>query len=69
MPINTNMPPYMRRYTARILIFMGSYAAILTGSLLFARGGEHAQATLIGLALITAFPVIGVFWAIFRLLV
>jgi hypothetical protein len=66
---DTKMPPYMRRYTARILTFMGSYAAILTGSLMFARGGEHAQATLVGLALITAFPVIGVFWAIFRLLV
>lgn len=69
MPANTKMPPYMRRYTARILVFMGSYAAILTGSLIFARNGEHGQATLTGLALITAFPVIGVFWAIFRLLV
>ena len=58
MPANTKMPPYMRRYTARILVFMGSYAAILTGSLIFARNGEHGQATLTGLALITAFPVI-----------
>lgn len=66
---DTKMPPYMRRYTARVLTFMGSYAAILTGSLIFARGSEHAEATLIGLALITAFPVIGVFWSIFRLLV
>lgn len=63
------MPPYMRRYTARVLLFMGSYISILTSSLMFARGGGHAQATLVGLALITAFPIIGVFWAIFRLLV
>ncbi|GGB54250.1 hypothetical protein [Blastomonas aquatica] len=60
----------MRRYTLRLMLFMGSYMAILTGSLLFARNGaDHAQATLIGLALISAFPIVGVFWAIFRLLV
>ncbi|WP_188512867.1 hypothetical protein [Blastomonas aquatica] len=64
------MPGYMRRYTLRLMLFMGSYMAILTGSLLFARNGaDHAQATLIGLALISAFPIVGVFWAIFRLLV
>lgn len=63
------LAPYMRRYTVRILLFMASYAVILTSSLTFARGGEHSQGTLIGLALITAFPIIGVFWAIFRLLV
>lgn len=65
-----NLAPYMRRYTIRILLFVSSYVIILTSSLAFARGGlEHSQATLIGLALITAFPVIGMFWAIFRLLV
>lgn len=64
------LAPSMRRYTIRVLLFMASYALVLTSSLTFVRGGtEHAQATLIGLALITAFPVIGVFWAIFRLLV
>lgn len=64
------MPPYMRRYTVRILLFMGAYVAILTGSLTFARGGsDPSQATLVGLALLSAFPIIGVFWAIFRLLV
>ncbi len=65
-----NLAPYMRRYTIRILLFVSSYVIILTSSLAFARGGsEHSQATLIGLALITAFPIIGMFWAIFRLLV
>lgn len=65
-----NLPPYMRRYTIRVLLFMASYVVILTSSLTFARGiTEHSQATLIGLALISAFPIIGVFWAIFRLLV
>ena len=65
-----DLAPYMRRYTIRIMLFMTSYVVILTSSLAFARGGApHSQGTLIGLALITAFPVIGVFWAIFRLLV
>lgn len=65
-----NLPPYMRRYTIRVLLFMASYVVILTSSLTFVRGNtEHSQATLIGLALISAFPIIGVFWAIFRLLV
>ncbi len=65
-----NLAPYIRRYTIRVLLFMASYVIILTSSLAFARGGaEHSQAMLIGLALITAFPIIGVFWAIFRLLV
>ncbi len=65
-----NLPLYMRRYTVRVLLFMASYVLILTSSLTFARGStEHSQATLIGLALISAFPIIGMFWAIFRLLV
>lgn len=64
------MPSYMRRYTVRVLLFMGAYMAVLTGSLMFARSGtDHSQATLIGLALISALPIIGVFWAIFRLMI
>jgi hypothetical protein len=65
-----NLPPYMRRYTIRVLLFMASYVVVLTSSLSFVRDStEHSQAILIGLALISAFPIIGVFWAIFRLLV
>jgi hypothetical protein len=64
------MPVYMRRYMVRIMLFMGGYVAILTGSLTFAHGGsEPSRATLVTLALISALPIIGVFWAIFRLLV
>lgn len=70
MTTHKAMPDYMRRYVARLLLFMGAYVATLTGSLMFANnGGDHAQGTLIGLSLISAFPIIGVFWAIFRLLV
>ena len=70
MKATAKMPPYMRRYLVRVLIFMGSYVAILTGSLTFVgNGGGQATATLVGLAIISALPIIGVFWAIFRLLV
>jgi hypothetical protein len=49
---------------------MTAYVLILIGGVTFARGGtEHAQVTLIGLAIISALPIIGVFWAVFRLLV
>lgn len=64
------IPDYMRRYIIRVLLFMGCYVAVLTGSLTFARGGgDHAPAMLVGLALLSALSIIGVFWAIFRLLV
>jgi hypothetical protein len=70
MKFGKNLPPYMRRYTIRIVLFMAAYVLILIGGLRFARGGaEHAQVTLIGLAVISALPIIGVFWAVFRLLV
>lgn len=69
MKFINKLPPYMRRYTIRIIFFMTAYLLILIGGLRFARGGaEHAQATLIGLAIINALPIIGVFWTIFRLL-
>jgi uncharacterized YccA/Bax inhibitor family protein len=70
MSSSAKMPDYMKRYVARVLLFMGAYVAVLTGSLIFANnGGDHAKATLVGLALVSALPIIGVFWAIFRLLV
>ena len=70
MRLGSKLPPYIRRYTIRIIIFMSAYVLILIGGLTFAPGGvEHAQATLIGLSIISALPIIGVFWAVFRLLV
>ena len=70
MNFGNKLPPYMRRYTIRVFLFMTAYILILTGGLTFARGGaEHSQATLIGLSLLSAFPIIGIFCAIFRLLI
>ena len=70
MKFINKLPPYMRRYTIRIIFFMTAYLLILIGGLRFARGGaEHGQVTLIALAIISALPIVGVFWTIFRLLV
>lgn len=70
MRFESKLPPYMRRYTIRIILFMTAYILILTGGLTFARSeAEHARVTLIALSIISALPIIGIFWAIFRLLV
>lgn len=70
MTVRAKMPDYMRRYVVRVTGFMVAYVAVLTGSLRFARdGSEHNEAVLVGLALVSALPIIGVFWAIFRLLI
>ena len=70
MQTTGKMPAYVRRYTIRVMLFMASYVFILTSSLAFARSGTvHAQIILVGLALITALPIIGVFWAVYRLLI
>lgn len=70
MRFESKLPPYMRRYTIRIILFMTAYILILTSGLTFARSeAEHARVTLIALSIISAFPIIGIFWAIFRLFV
>lgn len=64
------MPPYMQRYMFRIAGAMSAYIGALIGSLSLARNGaEHGPVLLTGLALVSALPIIAVFWAIFRLLV
>lgn len=63
-------PKYMKNYTKRLILFMVAYMLILFGGLSFARGdSEPGTAILVVLAVLTAFPICGVFWAIFRLLV
>ena len=60
-------PAYMRRYFFRLTGFMAGYAGSLVGGLLFVRGGAPDFAR-IGVALLTAGMICGVFWAIFRLI-
>ena len=61
------MPVYMRRYMFRLSGFMLAYVAILLTGKTLANSGVPQWAG-IALALITAAPICGVFWTIFRLL-
>lgn len=61
------MPVYMRRYMFRLSGFMLAYVAILLIGKTLANLGVPQWAGIV-LALITAAPICGVFWTIFRLL-
>ncbi len=64
------VPPYMRRYFIRLMAFISIYVVVLVVSLSIARNGaEHGQPTLAALAILSALPILGVFWTIYRLLV
>jgi hypothetical protein len=63
------MPSYMRRYTFRILGFGLAYVGVLIGAIMamkqpWAPTGPAAWA----LAVLPAIPVVGMIWAIFRLI-
>lgn len=62
-------PQYMKNYTKRLILFMAAYILVLFGGMTYARQSDPSQIELIILALMTALPICGVFWAIFRLLV
>ncbi|AMO72495.1 hypothetical protein [Sphingorhabdus sp. M41] len=66
----SKMPVYMKRYSIRLAIFMSLYIAILVGGLSWMNSanppGEPVAAVL---AILTALPILGIFWTIFRLLV
>lgn len=61
------MPDYMRRYMFRLSGFMIAYVVILITGKILATSGVPLWAG-IALALVTAAPICGVFWTIFRLL-
>jgi hypothetical protein len=59
----------MRRYLVRLFVLMSTYIAVLIGAkLAFPHVPPHG-ALAYALALAPAVPLIGVFWAVFRLLV
>lgn len=62
-------PQYMKNYTKRLILFMLAYMFVLFGGLTYARQGDPSQIALILLAIMTALPICGVFWTIYRLLV
>jgi len=67
--MSANANPAMRRYFQRLAVLMLAYALILVGGkLLMQLPVPPVEPVVIGLALLTALPICGVFWAIFRLL-
>lgn len=61
-------PHYMKAYTKRLLFFLACYMVILFGGLTYAGQGAPQQTMLIILAVLTALPICGVFWTIYRLI-
>lgn len=62
------MPPYMKRYSWRIGLFMAGYMAVLSGGLILRNSGASTSVRVM-FALASAAMICGVFWAIFGLLV
>jgi peptidoglycan biosynthesis protein MviN/MurJ (putative lipid II flippase) len=61
------VPVYMKRYMIRLSGFMLAYGIILVVGLTLAKTGLPKSAA-IALAVVTAAPICGVFWTIFKLL-
>lgn len=59
----------MRRYTVRLLVLMALYVASLTGASWLFRDSAVSGGAAYALAVVPALPIIGVFWAVMRLLV
>ncbi|MCL6251481.1 hypothetical protein M3P36_10565 [Altererythrobacter sp. KTW20L] len=66
-PFPRQIPQYMRRYYRRLGGFMAAYAAVLIGGLYIAMAGIPLPVRVF-LAFLNAAMILGVFWAIFRLL-
>lgn len=61
--------PAMRRYLKRVGVLMALYIVILIGAKLAFRQVDQTGPLAYALALAPALPLLGVFWAVFRLLV
>jgi hypothetical protein len=61
--------PAMRRYLKRLAIFMMIYIALIFAVGWTFRHAPPAAPWSVGLAILPALPIIGVFWTVFRLLV
>lgn len=69
MNICANNNPVIRRYTIRLLVLMSAYMLLLVfAKLMFKHGYAHGWQAY-ALAVLPALPIIGVIWAVMRLLV
>jgi hypothetical protein len=65
----SGVPVAMRRYGVRVGLFMIAYMLVLVAGLTLHRSGSLPQgAATVAVAVLTALPICGVFWAIFQLL-
>ncbi len=63
-------PHYMKLYTIRLFAFMALYAVILISGLSYKNElTALGQIPLFAIALLTAVPICGVFWTIYRLII
>lgn len=66
----SKMPVYMKRYSIRLAIFISLYTAILVGGMSWMNSGNPPGEPVAALlAILTALPILGIFWTIFRLLI
>jgi hypothetical protein len=63
------MGPAMRRYLQRVAVAMTLYVVVLIGAKIAFRHIDQTGPLAYALALAPAIPMIGVFWAVFRLLI
>lgn len=61
--------PAIRRYTTRLAVLMTVYLATLFGAVRLFRADAVSGPLAYALAVLPALPIIGVFWAVMRLLV
>lgn len=65
----TRMNKAQRRYVQRVMLFMSGYVLILMGVTAFFRSSHPQGLSAVAAAILPALPIIGVLWAIGRLLV
>ena len=61
--------PAMRRYVIRLAVLMTAYVALLFGSIHLFQQSHPTGVLAYALAIAPALPIVGVFWAVMRLLI
>lgn len=67
--MSRTLSPASRRYTLRLAVLMAAYVALLFFARWMFKHDLAKGALAYGLALLPALPIIGVFWAVMRLIV
>ena len=62
-------PSYVKTYTIRVAAFVSAYMVILFSGRTLASSYDLSEPVRIALALLTALPICGIFWALYRALI